>query len=105
MNLEDFRKDIESKLNQIAGFELQEFHFKTHSFRNWILTYQIKGRIHKFTIDRRKCEITWLISKSHQKYFGAYMTEHKKLEGLEISSEQLKNGIKTVHNPVYEKIA
>jgi hypothetical protein len=98
MNFENFRKDIESKLNKIAEFELQEFHFEPHSFGNGIIAYRIKGRIHKFIFDGRESELTWLISKSHQKYFGADLTEFKKLDGLEISSEQLKNGIKTVHN-------
>ena len=38
MNFENFRKDIESKLNKIAEFELQEFHFEPHSFGNGIET-------------------------------------------------------------------
>lgn len=100
MNFEDFRKDIESKLNQIAEFELQEFHFEPHSFGNGILAYRIKGRIHKFVFDGRENELIWLISKSHQKYFGTKLKEFKKIDGLEISTEQLNNGIKTVHNTV-----
>ena len=100
MNFEDFRKDIENKLNQIVEFELQEFHFEPQSFGNGILAYRIKGRIHKFIFDGRESELTWLISESHQKYFGVNLTEFKKLEELKISTEQLKNGIKTVHNTV-----
>lgn len=94
MNFEDFRKDIENKLNQIAEFELQEFHFEPHSFGNGILAYQIKGRMHKFIFNGRESELTWLTSKSHQKYFGANLTEFKKIDGLKISLEQLENGIK-----------
>ena len=100
MNFEGFRKDIESKLIQIAEFELQEFHFEPYSFGNGVLAYRIKGRIHKFVFDGRENELTWLISDYHQKYFGANLTELKKLDGLEISAEQLKNEIKTVHNNV-----
>ena len=100
MNFEDFRKDIENKLNQIAEFELQEFHFEPHSFGSGVLAYRIKGRIHKFIFDGRESELTWLISKSHQKLFRTNLKEFKIIDGLEISSEQLKEGIKTVHNKV-----
>jgi hypothetical protein len=75
MNFEDFRKDIENKLNQIAEFELQEFHFEPYSFGNGILTYRIKGRIHKLNFDGRESELTWLISNPHQKYSGTNLTE------------------------------
>jgi len=98
MNFEDFRKDIENKLNLIAEFELQEFHYEPHSFGNGIIAYRIKGLIHKFVFDGRESELIWLVSKSHQKYFGADLTEFKRIDRLEISKEELEYGLKTVHN-------
>jgi hypothetical protein len=94
VNFEDFRKDIENKLNQITKFELQEFHFEPSSFGNGILVYRVKGRIHKFIFDGREFELTWLISNSHQKYSEANFKEFMKIYELKISEEQLKNGIK-----------
>lgn len=101
MNFEGFRKDIETKLTSIAEFELQEYHFEPYSFGNGILAYRIKGQNHKFIFDGREKELTWLISKSHQKYFGANLTEFKRIDGLEISSEELEYGIK---NSAQQKI-
>jgi len=103
MNFEDFRRDIENKLDSISEFELLEFHFEPYSFGNGILAYRIKGLNHKFVYDGRENELTWLLSKSHQKYFGANLTEFKRQNGLEISVEELESGIKTVHNNVYKK--
>jgi len=100
MNFENFRKDIESKLDSIAEFELLEFHFEPYSFGNGIVAYRIRGRNHKFIFDGRENELIWLISKSHQKYFGADLTEFKRINGLKISQEEIENGIKTVHNTV-----
>ena len=94
MNFEDFRKSIELKLNSIVEFELLEFHFEPNSFGNGILAYRIKGRNHKFIFDGRENELIWLIGKSHQKYFGGKLTEFKRVEGLEISIEELESGIK-----------
>ncbi|WP_417364485.1 hypothetical protein [Galbibacter sp.] len=94
MNFEGFRKDIESKLNHIAEFELQEFHFEPHSFGNGILAYRIKGRIHKFVFDGRENELTWFSSKPHQKYFGADFKILMRIDGLELNSDELENGIK-----------
>ncbi|NPD48172.1 hypothetical protein [Lentimicrobium sp. S6] len=98
MNFEDFRKDIESKLDSIFKFELLEFHFEPYSFGSGILAYRIKGLNHKFVYDGRENTLIWLISKSHQKYFGTKWTEFKNQNGLEISIDELENGIKTVHN-------
>jgi superfamily I DNA and/or RNA helicase len=94
MNFEDFRKDIEKKLNAISKFELQEYHYVPFSFGDGILAYQINGQIHKFVFDGRDMELTWLISKAHQKYFGAELTEFKRQEGLNLSVKELENGIK-----------
>jgi hypothetical protein len=93
MNFEDFRKDIENKLNSIAYFELQEFHVEPHSFGNGILSYRIKGRNHKFTFDGRENELTWYVSKPHQKYFGSDFSELQRFEGLIIEEEILKKEI------------
>jgi hypothetical protein len=93
MNFEDFRENIESKLNSITEFELQEYHFEPYSFGYGILAYRIKGRNHKFIYDGRENELTWSVSKSHQNYFGANFSELKKFDGLKIELEELKNGI------------
>lgn len=71
MTFENFRSDIETKLNSIAEFELQEYHFEPCSFGNGILAYRIKGQNHKFIFDGRENELIWFSSKPHQKYFGA----------------------------------
>ncbi len=94
MNFENFRSDIETKLNSIAEFELQEYHYEPHSFGNGILAYRIKGCNHKFIFDGREKQLTWLISKPHQKYFGAELKEHGRYDGLELGAEELENGIK-----------
>lgn len=100
MNFEDFRKEIECKLNSIAEFELQEYHFEPYSFGNGILAYRIKGKNHKFIFDGRENQLTWLISKPHQNYFGAELTEYRRFDGLELSADELESGIKTVHNNI-----
>ena len=91
MNFEDFRRDIEKKLESIVKYELQEFHFEPQSFGNGILSYKIKGKIHKFIFDGRENQLTWLISKSHNKYFGATYSEFKKIDGLNITIKNLEN--------------
>ena len=93
MNFEDFRKNIESNLASIGKFELQEFHFEPYSFGNGVLAYRIKGRNHKFIFDGRENKLTWLISKPHEKYFGAKFNEFQRLDGLEIRREELEKGI------------
>lgn len=94
MNFENFRADLESKLNSIAEFELIEFHYLHYCFGNGILAYRIKGRIHKFVYDGRDNFLTWLISKEHQKYSDAKLTEYSKFSGLLINEEELLKGIK-----------
>ncbi|PQB04339.1 hypothetical protein [Aureitalea marina] len=94
MTFEDFRNDIEAKLNSIADFELQEYHYEPYSFGNGILAYRIKGQIHKFIFDGRENEMTWFSSKPHQKYFGADFKMLMRNNGLELTSDELKNGIK-----------
>ena len=84
---------IENYLDSITEFQLQEYHFQPHSFGDGILAYRIKGRNHKFVYDGREKELSWSISKSHQKYFGADFSEFRKFDGLEIDLEELKNGI------------
>lgn len=95
MNFEDFRKDLEAQILSIAKFELLEFHFKPSSFGNGLVAYRIKGRNHKFVFDGRENELTWSISKPHQKYFGADMTFFKRIDRLELSLDELEKGIKT----------
>lgn len=94
MTFEEFREDIERKLDSIAEFELQEYHYEPHSFGNGILAYRIKGQNHKFVFDGRENELTWFVSKRHQKYFGANFTEILRKDRLELSSDELKNEIK-----------
>ncbi len=94
MNFEDFRKDIELKLRSITEFELQEFHFLPYSFGSGSLAYRIKGQNHKFIFDGRENELTWLISKPYQKYSENNFTEFKRFYELNISNEELRNGIK-----------
>jgi hypothetical protein len=94
MNFEDFRKNIELKLSSIIEFELQEFHFLPYSFGSGLLAYRIKGQFHKFIFDGRESELTWLISKQHHKYSENSFTEFKRFCELDISVEELENGIK-----------
>ncbi|WP_026954367.1 hypothetical protein [Algoriphagus vanfongensis] len=94
MTFEEFREDIERKLHSIAEFELQEFHYEPHSFENGILAYRIKGQNHKFVFDGRENELTWLVSKPHQKYFGATFKELLKMNGLELDSDIIEKEIK-----------
>jgi hypothetical protein len=93
MNFDEFRKDIEAKLNDVVQFELQEYHFTPYSFGNGILAYRIRGQNHKFIFDGREEELIWLISKSHQKYFGADFTEFMRKDKLKLSLDELKHGI------------
>lgn len=94
MNFEEFRKDIESKIASIAEFELQEYHYEPHSFGNGILAYRIKGQFHKFVFDGRENELTWLVSKPHEKYFGATFKEILKTDGLELNLDRIEKEIK-----------
>ena len=94
MNFEDFRAEIETKLNSIVEFELKEFHYLHYCFGNGILAYRIKGRIHKFIFDGRDNILTWLISKDHQKYSDVKLTEYFRFSGLNINEEELLKGIK-----------
>ena len=93
MTFEEFRKDIENKFNSITEIELQEYHYEPHSFGNGILAYRIKGLNHKFVYDGRENELTWFVSKPHQKYFGANFQEILKRDGLQLSSKELKTQI------------
>jgi hypothetical protein len=90
MDFENFRQDLETKLNSIVGFELQEYHFTPHSFGSGILAYRIKGLNHKFIYDGRENELTWQVSKPHEKYFGAHFSELKRFDGLNIDKEELE---------------
>lgn len=96
MTFEKFRKDIELKLDSIAAFELLEYHYEPHSFGNGILAYRIKGQNHKFVFDGRENELTWLVSKPHQKYFGAIFKEILKMNGLELDSDRIEKEIKNI---------
>jgi hypothetical protein len=93
MNFDDFRKDIESKIVSTTAFELQEYRYEPYNFGSGILAYRIQGRIHKFVFDGRENELTWFVSKPHQKYFGASFTEILRKERLELSADELKNEI------------
>ena len=94
MNFEQFRNDLETKLNSIAEFELQEYHFEPYSFGNGILAYRIKGLNHKFIFDARENELTWLVSKGHEKYFGANFKELRRFDGLIIDKSEIEKEIK-----------
>ena len=94
MNFEEFRNNLERILKSIAEFELQEYHYEPFSFRNGILAYRIKGQNHKFVFDGRENELTWLVSKPHQKYFGAKFKEILRMEGLELNSDRIEKEIK-----------
>ncbi|TXD75221.1 hypothetical protein, partial [Algoriphagus ratkowskyi] len=94
MTFEEFRKDIEHKINSLTEFELQEYHYEPSSFGNGILAYRIKGQNHKFVFDGRENELTWLVSKPHEKYFGATFKEILKKNGLELDSDRIEKEIK-----------
>ena len=94
MNFDNFRGDLESKLTGIVEFELQEFCFQPYSFGNGLLAYRINGKIHMFTFDGRENELTWSISKTHQKYLDAEFIELKRITGLKISDEEFQSEIK-----------
>ena len=91
MNFEDFRSDIEKKLDSIVKYELQEFRFEPLNFGSGILSYKIKGKIHKFIFDGRENQLTWLISKSYLKYFKTSFIQFKKIDGLNITIKNLEN--------------
>lgn len=94
MNFEGFRNNLERILKSIAEFELQEYHYEPFNFGNGILAYRIKGQNHKFIFDGRENELTWLVSKPHQKYFGAKFKEILRTDGLELNSERIEKEIK-----------
>ena len=94
MTFEEFRKDIENKLNSISEFELQEYHYEPHSFGNGLLVYRIKGQNHKFVFEGRENELTWSISKPHEKYFGATFKEILKQNGLKLNLDRIEKEIK-----------
>lgn len=103
MNFEEFRRDIESKLESVTKFELLEFHFEPYSFGNGILAYRINGRNHKFIFDGREKELIWLVSKPRQKYFGAKLTEYIRKYELELSVPEIETGIKTIQNKTHKQ--
>ena len=92
MNFEEFRTDIENKLNSIARYELLEFHYEPSSFGNGLLAYRISGRNHRLIYDGRKNELTWERSNPHEKYFGAKFSTFKKFDDLNLTEEEIKNG-------------
>jgi hypothetical protein len=94
MNFDGFRKDIETKIKSIAEFELQEYHYQPYSFGSGVLVYRIQGQHHKFVFDGRDSELTWYVSKPHQKYFEADFKEILRKDILELSTDELKNEIK-----------
>ena len=94
MNFEEFRNSIETELKSIAEFELQEYHFEPFSFGNGILAYRIKGQNHKFIFDGRENELTWMVSKPHQKYFGATYKEILRMDCLELEKDKIEKEIK-----------
>ncbi len=87
MDFEEFRAEIETKLNLDQRIELQEYHFEAHSFGSGLLAYRIKGANHKFVFDGRENELIWMIGKSHNKYFGAEWEEYKTFDGLEVGDQ------------------
>ncbi len=94
MSFEDFRQDLESKFALTTEFELQEYHYEPHSFGNGLLAYRIKGRNHKFVFDGRDNTLTWFVSESHPKYYGADFKQILIKVGLELTATELINEIK-----------
>ena len=94
MDFEDFRKDIETKLSLVTEFELQEFIYQPNFFGSGIIGFRIKGQNHKFVFDGKENKLTWFIDVSHAKYLDNNFTEFKKFDTLEISCEDLQNGLK-----------
>jgi len=84
MDFEDFRKDIELKLERIEPFELLEFHYLPHCFGSGILAFKIKGFNHKFVYDGRDNSLLWQKSKQHQKYSESDWTKLRTNDGLKI---------------------
>ena len=95
MNFENFRVDLETKLNLFVKYELIEFHYLEYCFGNGLLVYRINGIFHKFTYDGRDNLLTWWISKKHQKYPEAKFTEYSNFSGLVINNEELLAKIKS----------
>ena len=98
MNFEEFRIDLESKINTLIEFEMQEFRFSAYSFGSGLAAYRINGLIHKFVYDGRDKELTWFVSKPFQKYSEASYSEILRKSDLSLSLNELKKEIKTVHN-------
>nr|WP_320023171.1 hypothetical protein [uncultured Draconibacterium sp.] len=94
MTFEIFRKDIEHKLNSIVKFEMLEYHYTPNDFGSGILAYRIKGQNHKFVFDGKENSLTWFVSKPHQKYLDQNLIAVIKKDKLELSLDELKNGIK-----------
>lgn len=94
MNFEAFRLNIERILHSIAAFELQEFTYAPYKMGYSHVAYRIKGEIHKFVYDPRDNLLYWYKGKPHQKYSHADLREFKRIEGLNIDLEDLKEGIK-----------
>jgi hypothetical protein len=92
MNFEEFRNDIEKKLNSIVRFELLEFHYEPCRFESGLLAYRILGRNHRLVYDGRENELTWERSEAHEKYFGAKFSMLKKFDGLNLTEEEIKSG-------------
>jgi len=90
---DEFKSEVERTLRSIADFELQEYHYQPSSFGNGILVLRIRGVIHKFVFDGRENELIWFVSPRHSKYFGAKLSEFKKIEGLVLTKEDLESGI------------
>ncbi|MFY0591001.1 hypothetical protein [Roseivirga sp.] len=90
MNFEEFRIDIEHKLNSIARFELLEFRYEPYHFGNGLLAYRISGRNHRLIYDARENHLTWECSEPHEKYFGAKFSIFKKFDGLNLEEEEIK---------------
>lgn len=89
MTFEEFRIDIESKLQKISKFELLEYHYIPFSFGSGLLVFRIKGHNHKFVFEGRDNELTWFVSKPHNKYLEGEFIEIKKLHDLKLSLNDL----------------
>lgn len=91
MSFENFRSDLENKMSSIVEFELQEYHYQPNSFGSGMIVYRIKGIYHKFLFDGRDKELVWLKSRSHNQYTSINFSEVKRIDGLKIELEELKN--------------
>ncbi|WP_258101700.1 hypothetical protein [Marinoscillum pacificum] len=82
MKFEDFRTELEAKLQTIEKFELQEFLYQPYSFGNGRLGYRINGNCYRLTYDGRERQLRVDSSEPHEKYSGATWSELRTFDEL-----------------------